>query len=78
MLHNGLFGRRHKCLEYASSRGFRTGYRVSRVGRDQDLAVFFTANLATARDPTRSPLNVGSRSAIRYEPGDSSKDPRVT
>ena len=32
------------------SRGFRTGYRVSLVGRDQDLAVFFTANLATARD----------------------------
>jgi hypothetical protein len=32
------------------SRGFRTGYRVSLVGRDQDLAIFFTANLATARD----------------------------
>ena len=32
------------------SRGFRTGYRVSLVGRVQDLAVFFTANLATARD----------------------------
>jgi hypothetical protein len=34
------------------SRNFRTGYRVSLVGRDQDLAIFFTANLATARDLT--------------------------
>jgi hypothetical protein len=32
------------------SRGFRSGYRVSLVGRDQDLAVFFTPNLAAARD----------------------------
>jgi len=32
------------------SRAFRAGYRVSLVGRDQDLPVFFTANLATARD----------------------------
>jgi hypothetical protein len=32
------------------SRAFRAGYRVSLVGRDQDLAVFFTANLAIARD----------------------------
>jgi hypothetical protein len=32
------------------SRGFRTGYRVSLVGRDQDLAIFFTGTLATARD----------------------------
>jgi hypothetical protein len=32
------------------SRGFRTGYRVSLVGRDQDLPVSFTANLAAARD----------------------------
>jgi hypothetical protein len=32
------------------SRGFRTGYRVSLVGRDRDLAIFFTGTLATARD----------------------------
>ena len=32
------------------SRGFRSGYRVSLVGHDQDLAVFFTAKLAIARD----------------------------
>jgi hypothetical protein len=32
------------------SRAFRAGYRVSLVGRDLDLAVSFTANLAIARD----------------------------
>lgn len=32
------------------SRGFRAGYRVSLVGREQDLAVLLTATLETARD----------------------------
>jgi hypothetical protein len=32
------------------SRGCRAGYQVSLVGRDQDLKVFLTANLGTARD----------------------------
>jgi hypothetical protein len=31
------------------SRGFRAGYQVSLVGRDQELKVFLTANLGTAR-----------------------------
>ena len=30
------------------SQGFRAGYQVSLVGRDQDLKVFLTANLGTA------------------------------
>ena len=32
------------------SRAYRAGYQVSLVGRDQDLIVFATANLRTARD----------------------------
>lgn len=31
------------------NRGFRAGYRVSLVGREEDLIVFFTAKLGTAR-----------------------------
>jgi hypothetical protein len=31
------------------SRSFRAGYQVSLVGRDQELKVFLTANLGTAR-----------------------------
>jgi hypothetical protein len=32
------------------SRAFRAGYRVSLLGRQQDLIVFFTNNLGNARD----------------------------
>ena len=32
------------------SRGFRTGYRVSLLGRERDLMVCYTTNLGAARD----------------------------